>query len=244
MMPAAPAASGREAIRISVRKEMAAMALRKSRFFSAGGFRQLIVAAGVVFFAAVAAAPAHNERSQAGATCVGVVLPSVNGIEGDATSMGSVVRELFTSYLKGPSVQVLELEARLTSQAMAEARQKNCGHVLLATVTRKRGGGSAFGKIMGGAAGAAAWSIPGGGSVGSAVARGAAWGATQAVASLAASTKAKDEMRLEYRLSSPDGATTLGPATEKRKAKADGEDILTPLVEKAAEAIVGSISKT
>ena len=35
----------------------------------------------------------------------------------------------------------------------------------------------------------------------------------------------------------------LGPTRDKRKATADGEDLLTPLVEKSADTIVGTLVK-
>jgi hypothetical protein len=187
-------------------------------------------------------AAALEALPQDGRTCIGIVLPSVQGIEGNATDVASSVRDAFASYLTGPSLQATLLQARLPSPAMEEAAQRHCSHVLTVTVSRKRGGG-AFSRIAGQAAGTAAWHIPGGGTVGSAVARGAAIGTTQAVAALASSTRAKDEMQMEYRVSSPAGATELGPTREKRKAKVDGEDLLTPLVEKAAETIVGTLVK-
>ncbi len=206
--------------------------------------RQLmfVVAAGAISGISLAAesqmAPGGN-APQTTPVCIAIVLPSVQGVEGSATEIGASVRELFTTFLTGPSLQAVALEARLASQAIEEARQKQCGHVLLVTLTRKRGGGGSglFGKVVGQAGSSAAWGIPGG-SVGSAVARGAAVAATQAVSELAASTKAKDDMRLDYKLTSVEGRIELGPRIEKAKAKTDGEDLLTPLVEKAAEAIV------
>lgn len=201
-------------------------------------------AIGISLAAGSLAAPSGARTSQATPRCIAIVLPGVQGIEGSATDVGSALRELFASYLKGPSTQVLELEARLVSQALEEARQKECRHVLIATLTRKRGGGGVLGKVMGHAAATAAWHIPGGGTVGSAVARGAAIGTVQAVAGLATSTRAKDEMRLEYRLASVDGKTQVGPKSDRRKAKVDGEDLLTPLVERAAETIVGAMAKS
>lgn len=207
--------------------------------------RQLmfVVAAGAISGISLAAqsqmAPG-GDAPQTTPVCIAIMLPSVQGVEGSATEMGASVREVFTSFLTGPSLQAVALEARLASQAIEEARQKQCGHVLSVTLTRKRGGGGGFlGKIAGQAGSSAAWGIPGG-SVGSAVARGAAVAATEAVSELAASTKAKDDMRLEYKLTSLDGKTELGPKTDKAKARADGEDLLTPLVEKAAEAIAAA----
>jgi hypothetical protein len=152
------------------------------------------------------------------------------------------LRDVFASYLTGPSLQVVPLQARLASQAMEEATHRNCGHVLTVTLSRKHGGG-ALGRVVGHVAGTASWYVPGGGTVGSAVVRGVAIGTAQAVSALAASTKAKDEMQMEYRVSSPTGTIELGPTRVKRKAKVDGEDLLTPLVEKAAETIVGTLVK-
>jgi hypothetical protein len=45
-------------------------------------------------------------------------------------------------------------------------------------------------------------------------------------------------MRLEYRLQSTAGSNEFGPRTEKQSAAADGEDLLTPIVTRAAESIV------
>jgi hypothetical protein len=187
-------------------------------------------------------AVASNALTQGGRTCIAIVLPSVQGIEGNATDVATSLRDVFASYLTGPSLQVVALEARLASQAMEEAAQRHCSHVLTVTLNRKRGGGS-FSRIAGQAAGTAAWHVPGGGSVGSAVVRGAAIGTAQAVAAVAAATRAKDEMQIEYRVSSPTGTTEIGPTRDKRKAKIDGEDLLTPLVEKAAGTIVGTLVK-
>ena len=193
----------------------------------------------------LAAAPQSEASAggQAKPPCVAILLPSVQGVEGNATEVAASLRELFTSYLKGPSMQVVALDARLASQAVEEARQKQCDHVLATTLTRKRGGGGGglLGRVAGQAGTTAALNLPGS-NVGAAVARGAAVAATQAASDLAGSTKAKDEMRLEYRLlSSGKGSAVLGPKTERAKAESDGEDLVTPLVEKTAEAVVAAM---
>ncbi len=180
--------------------------------------------------------------SSSAPACIAIVTPSVQGVGGNAADFGSSVRDLFASYLKGPSIQVIQLQSRLVSQAMEEARQHKCDHVLTSTVTRKRGDGK-LGRVMGQAAGTASWAIPGGGTTRSAIARGAAIGTAQAVATLATTTRAKDEMQLEFRVSSPAGVVAVGPKTEKRKATVDGEDLLTPLVEKVSETVAGTIAK-
>jgi hypothetical protein len=192
--------------------------------------------------ASFAAPTATTDQTGAPApVCVAIVLPSVQGVEGDATQVASAVRELLRSFLTGPSMQSVLIEARLPSQSIEEARQKNCGRVLTAALTRKRGsGGGLLGRVVGQAGTTAAWSLPGGG-VGGALARGAAVAATQTASEVASSTQAKDEMRIEYRLSAVSGGTTLGPKTERAKAKVDGEDLLTPLVQKVAEAVAAAL---
>jgi len=53
----------------------------------------------------------------------------------------------------------------------------------------------------------------------------------------------KDELTLRYRLESPDG-TVLVEKEDKRKAKSDGEDLLTPMGAQAAETIVAAVPKS
>ena len=170
------------------------------------------------------------------------MLPSVRGADGDATATATSLRELLSSYLAGPKLRVIQLDARLAVQAIEEAREKQCNHVVVSTLTRKRSGGSGIGKALGNAAGSAAWYVPYGGTATSAVVRGAAVAGAHAVSELAGSTREKDEMTIEYSLARPGGATTA-PKRESLKAKADREDLVTPLVERVAEAIVLTIAK-
>jgi hypothetical protein len=182
-----------------------------------------------------------QDAAAAPSTCIAIMLPNIQGMEGDATALGGPVRELMASFLKGPSIQVVLLDARLTAHAFDESRQKSCGHVLTLTLHRRRSGGAGWlGRVAGQAGYTAAWSIPGG-SLATAVARGATVAVAHAVSEIASSTKAKDEMRFEYTLTSLDGKPGLGPKSEKGKAKVDGEDLLTPLVQRAAEAIVAKV---
>ena len=183
--------------------------------------------------------------AQAGTqTCIAIVLPSAKGAAGDATEFANSLRELFTSYLTGPSLRAIPIEARLASQAIEEARQKECGYVLLTAIERKRDDGSGLGRALGRAAGTAAWyGVPYGGSAATAAARGAAIAGAQAISAMAETTKAKDEVTLEFRVGTFDTVLRTAPKTEKAKAKSDGEDLLTPLVEKAAEAIAATVLK-
>jgi hypothetical protein len=171
-----------------------------------------------------------------GSQCIGLALPSVQGANGDASQLGTAVRDLFATYLTGPSLRPAILDARLPAMAAEEARDKACGHLLIVRVTHKRGGGGTLGRAVGEAAQTAAWHTPVG-SPTAAMARGAAVAGGQAIVSLSQSTRAKDELRLEYTLSSPATGMVAGSTTFIGKAKIDGEDVLTPIVERAAQAI-------
>jgi uncharacterized protein YcfJ len=217
--------------------------------------RRLLTASSLFLFAvavvvppvssvALAQEPAAAAPPTTAQTCIAIVLPSVKGVDGDATAFGNSLRELFMSYLTGPTLKAIALDARLASQAVEEARQKECGHLLLTAVTRKRDEGSRFGKAMGQAAGAAAWhAVPYGGGAAGAAARGAAVAGAYAVSNMAQTTKAKDEVTLEYRVGTADTAVAATPKSEKAKARSDGEDLLTPLVEKVAESIAATVSR-
>jgi len=64
-----------------------------------------------------------------------------------------------------------------------------------------------------------------------------------AVSALAYGTRAKDEMRIEYRLTTVDGDTVLAPKTDSLEARSNGEDIITPLVAKAADAVAAAVAR-
>jgi hypothetical protein len=192
-----------------------------------------------------AGSPLHAQAADAsgGQTCVALVLPSATGVDGDATAFATSLRDLFASYLTGPSLRAIHLEARLASQAIEEARSKQCGYVLVTKIAKKRDDGNGWGRALGQAAGSAAYyGIPSyGGGAAAAVARGAVVAGAHAVSTLSATTRAKDELTLEFRLGTVDTVLRATPKTEKAKAKSDGEDLLTPLVEKASEAIAATI---
>jgi hypothetical protein len=198
----------------------------------------------LLFTAAVAAAssaPASG-RQESPSPCVALILPSVQGAEGSATDVASGIRDLFTSFLNGPTIRAIPLDARLASQALDEASHKGCAHVLVANVTMRRGR-SSIGRAIGQGVGAAAWYAPlPAGAVAGAVVRSAAAGGAQAVSTLAASTRARDEMQIEYRLVTAGTLNRATPHIEKARAHADREDLLTTLVERASAAIAAVVA--
>jgi len=193
-------------------------------------------------FAASAQDVSPAPATPAPGTCIAMALPAVKGAEGNATDVATAVRDLFTSYLQGPSIKVVALDARLSMQANEEAKQKSCDNVLVASVTQKRGGRGGLGRALGQAGSTAAWYAPVG-SVGAAVARSAAIAGAQAASEIASNTRAKDEVRVQYRLVATDGRVVMKQKEEKAKASADGEDLLTPLVQTVSESIASAVLK-
>ena len=196
-----------------------------------------------------APAQAANEAQDPAAStqpapaCVGVMAGTVTGVGGNAAESGEALRDLLVSFLSGPSMAPIALESRVRIQAIEEAKQKGCAYVVTTAATMKRGGGSSFGRVLGQAAGNAAWYIPGGSGM-AAAGRAVSAGTARALGDMAATTRSKDEMRLEWTVTSlAAGARPGSPRREKLKASADGEDLLSPLVQRAAEAIVGTVLK-
>lgn len=154
---------------------------------------------------AAPATPRSATATAAPPACVAISLPSIRGIDGNATEISRSLRELMVSFLTGPSLRAISLDARLASLALEEAGQKECGFLLTATASRQKHTGR-FGRAMGQAAGTAAWHLPYGGNAATAVTRSAVITGAVAVSSLATETRAKDEIHVEYRLVAADGS--------------------------------------
>jgi hypothetical protein len=158
----------------------------------------------------------------------------------------TAVRETFTSFLTGPSIAAKPLTARLPTQAREEAKAAGCQYVLFVTLKqeRKQKGGGVLGRVASSAAQQTAGSIVG--PVGSTAARVASnairSAAIEAASNLATSTKVEDQLELSYRLENGTGQV-ISEKGAKRKAKGDGEDLLTPLVEQASEQIAAAVAK-
>ena len=203
--------------------------------------------AAVLFAVVPPPAVAQDSASAAPATTQICLAPAAVEAAPNGVDPLAAVREAFSSFLPGPTLAVQPLSARLQSQVRQEAKLAGCRFLLLTTVKheRKTGGGGLLGKMVGGAVQQGAWAVSGSvaGSVAGQVAAGAVAGAaSSAINDYAASSRQTDELTLSYRLESGEGQKLL-EKSEKRKAKADGEDLLTPLAQKASEAIAEAAAK-
>jgi hypothetical protein len=187
----------------------------------------------------VAASSAKRE----GASRIGIVMPKAQMTSSDSAQAAAALRNTFAAYLNSPNTELVAINARLPSQALEEARQSNCDYVLYASLVQKKGGGGMFGKAFGNIAGSAIGHLPGGRNAGEAAARSVAITGVYTAADISGSIKSKDELTLDYKLESTNAARPGLASTAKAKAKSDGEDVLTPLVEKAAQAVVDVIAR-
>ena len=188
------------------------------------------------------AAAFAQDNAQGARVCL--MPTSAQMVAGNTEAAITAVRETFTSFLTGPSLGVVPLKARLTSQAREEAKQANCRYVLLTTMKHEhKQDRGLLRRATGGAVEAGARQVAGAAhSTETRIAADAAMQAAAAAREVTYAVKTKDELELNYRLESANGSVLIDK-TEKRAAKYDGEDLLTPLVEHASEAIAAIVAK-
>jgi hypothetical protein len=184
------------------------------------------------------AAPAGRLTAQAKDSVRICLAPASVEASNNTAAVVDAVRETFTSFLTGPSLKSEPLKARLASQAREEAKQAGCPYILLTTVklVSKRGGRGLLGRVAADAARQGAWEA---GARTGAAGRIAGSAASGAASDYASGIRSKDELTLGWRLERADGSVLL-EKREKRSAKSDGEDLLSPLVQQAAEQIVAA----
>lgn len=175
---------------------------------------------------------------------VGIVMPKANftaeGVDNNQMALG--IREAVAGYFQGTEVEIVPLEARIPQALATEAKEKGVAYILNVAVAQKKGGGG-FGMFktiapvlssvvpMAGVGNTVA------GQVAGSVAQSAINGAVQ----MSSNTKAKDTITLEYSLVSAEGGAVKNSNSFKAKAKSDGEDVLSPMMEKMAEAVLASV---
>lgn len=193
---------------------------------------------------------------------VGVALPRVQLGQGNGGSadVAEPVRQALISYLKGPVIEVIALEARIPLQINAEAQEKGCTFVLYSDVSQKpKGGGLGMLKKL--APVAAALPMAGmGGNMGTQMAvNAAAQGVMQAQMQAAqedamanamaaisgaqkSNVKAGDSLTFEFRLVRPGEPEPVKTDKLVGKAKNNGDDVLSPLIEGVATAVVDTVA--
>jgi hypothetical protein len=190
-----------------------------------------------------ATTPPINMGSQNVPTTVRVGLAGITagkvGEGVNAQELSNAVGNLLSVYLKGSSVELVPLDAKSAQNSDAEALEKQCAFVLYAQVSHKKGGGG-FGKMFAQVAPMLTMVVPVVGAVG-AIASTVASTAAVTAAGAMSNVKPKDEITLDLKLQN--GAAVAFAKQYKAKAKSGGEDILTPMIEQAAQAIIDASKK-
>jgi hypothetical protein len=191
-------------------------------------------------------APSPSAARQPGVIRIGLAGVKTGSVgEGIAAAdLAAAVENTLISYLKVPNVEVITLEAKLASAINAEAQQKECDYVIYSNVSHKKGGGGGFGGMFGQALGSAI-SRTGIGQTGSIAGNVAGQVATSAImgaSNVSANVKSKDEITLDLKLNKADGGPALAKVY-KAKAKSNGDDIISQIVEQAAQGIVDVLGK-
>jgi hypothetical protein len=154
----------------------------------------------------------------------------------NAQQLAAAVQNTLVQNLKSTNVEAVVIEA--TGAAIqAEAQQKQCDYVVFANVSHKKGGGG-FGSMLSSSVGQIASNVGYGSGTAAAIATN-----TVVAATVAQNIKNKDELTLDVRLERPGSTTPSFAQTFKTKAKSAGEDIITPVSQQAAQAIIGSVGK-
>ena len=152
------------------------------------------------------------------------------------------LRNSLVQYLSGPAAEIVPLDSMVAIQQQAEAAEKGCGfYLVVSLMQKKKGGGEGFGNFLKKGAGAAPLLDDiGAGKTAQTVSKVARTsGAKMSTAGdLAINIKAKDEVTLEYKLLDANTQANAANGTIKAKARKDGEDVLSSLLEQAVNAVL------
>ncbi len=180
---------------------------------------------------------------QPGTIRIGLANVKVGAVGDGITSadLAAAIQNTLGEYLKGTKIELVPLSAKLSSAIENEAKQKECDYVLYTNVSHKKGGGG--GGLFGSAITQGIGRV-GIGQTGSRVGNVIGQVATQTIVSagaMSANVKSKDEITLDVKMNQPGNSAAVLTKQAKAKAKSDGEDIITPVVEQIAQAIFNAV---
>lgn len=198
----------------------------------------------LLMFIAVLASAVINAQSPANGGKVKIAIIPVKTVsvgEGmDAQQLSMAIQNSLTEYLSSPAIELVAIEAKLPSAVMAEMKEKGVDFIITTTVVHKKGGGG-FGKMFSKVAPVVGSVIPMAGVAGGmagAVAGQVASTAIMTAANASQNVKAKDAVELNVVMQKVSDGSNVWTKQLKGKAKSNGEDIISPMIEQAAQAIV------
>lgn len=209
--------------------------------------------------AAPIAAPQQLGPKAPGKIRIGVAPPDAQVGQGSNTGAdySTPIRNAEVALMNGPAIEIAALDSHIPMQLQAEAQQKQCDFILYSSVVVKHASSGGFGKFakmagpmasmtpigamahgMGGAVAASAAS-----AAASAAAQSAQQQAMNQLAGFNGQIKSKDDVTVQYQLVGTGQSSPILQNTLKAKAKTDGEDVLTPLLQQTATSVLDQASK-
>jgi hypothetical protein len=198
----------------------------------------------------------------AGKIRIGVAPPDAQVGQGSnaQADYSTPIRNAMVLLMNGPAVEIAALDSRVPMQLQAEAAQKQCDYVLMSSVGVKHPQSGGFGKFMkmGGTMaqmtpmGAMAHGM--GGAMAASAASAAASAAAQAAQQNAMNQvmsqlsgfngqiKQKDDVTVQYQLTQTGQSAPVVQNALQGKAKSDGEDVLTPLLQQTANTVLTQVA--
>jgi hypothetical protein len=187
---------------------------------------------------------------------IGVAPPDAQVGQGNnsGADYSTPIRNAEVALMSGPAIEIAALEAHIAMQLQAEAQQKQCDYILFSGVSVKHSSGGGFGKFAKFGGIAASMTPVGGmakGMGGVVAAQAAGMAASQMaqqqamnqLAGLNGQIKSKDDVTVQYQLVASGQSSPVVQNSLKAKAKSDGEDVLTPLLQQAATEVLGAATK-
>lgn len=190
---------------------------------------------------------------------IGIAPPDAQMGQGNNANadFSTPIRNAIVALMSGPAVEIEALDAHIPIQLQAEAQQKQCDFILYSSVAVKHssGGFGKFAKFGGMAASMTPMGMAGmGKGMGGAIAAQAASAAASSAAMSAqqqamnqlsgfnGQIKSKDDVSIQYQLVGVGQSTPALQNALQGKAKSDGEDVLTPLLQQAATAVLTQVT--
>jgi hypothetical protein len=201
-------------------------------------------------------APQQLGPKQPGKIRIGVAPPDAQLGQGNnaGADYSTPIRNAEVALMSGPAIEITALDSHIPIQLQAEAQQKQCDYILFSSVTVKHSSGGGFGKFAK-FGGMAASMTPMAGmarGMGGAVAAQAAGMAASQMAQQQAMNqlagfngqiKSKDDVTVQYQLVALGQTSPVLQNSLQGKAKSDGEDVLTPLLQQAATTVLTQVAK-
>jgi hypothetical protein len=202
------------------------------------------------------AAPLALGPKAPGKIRIGVAPPDAQVGQGNSAGAdySTPIRNAEVALMSGPAIEITALDSHISLQLQAEAQQKQCDYILFSSVGVKHvssGGFGKFAKFGGVAASMTPMAGMARGMGGAVAAQAAGMAATQMaqqqamnqLASFNGQIKSKDDVTVQYQLLPTGASSPLLQESLKGKAKSDGEDVLTPLLQQVANNVLTQVSK-